>query len=173
MHRPVSARAFSLVEVIIAVGLFALAVTAVLGLLPPLTRQAAETADRLAAQRLPDAVKVELGRLAAGSFDGLAAQLPMMGTPLGNGLPLVATRDGSRLQARDFRPPTSGRIAEAGEYFLVECWRFPAGTLAYDPAQSALAVLVRVSWPYRQPGAAAPVAATARHELVFTVALNR
>jgi hypothetical protein len=173
MHRSLAVRAFSLVEVIIAVGLFAIAVTAVLGLLPPLTRQAAETSDRLAAQRLPDAVKAEMVRLAAGNFDGLAAGMPLMGTPLGSGLPLVATRDGSRLHARDFRPPSAGRIADSDQYFLVEVWRFPSGPLAYDPAQSALAMFVRVSWPYRQPGSTSPTAPEARHELVFTVALNR
>ena len=166
-------RAFSLVEVVIAVGLFALGITVMLALLPMLVRQGQESSDRLIAQRLPDAVQAELKRLAAGGFDALAGEAPVMGSPLDNGLALVATHDGARLQSRTYLPPTSGRIAEEEQYFLVECWQFPDGVLRYDGAQSSLALCVRVSWPYRVPGAPGPTALAARHDLMFTVSLNR
>ena len=58
-------RAFSLIEVIIAVGVFAVAVVVILALLPPLSREATDSADALVAQSLPDSVRVELSRLAA------------------------------------------------------------------------------------------------------------
>jgi prepilin-type N-terminal cleavage/methylation domain-containing protein len=164
---------FSLIEVIIAVALFAASVTVILALLPGLTRRGAENSDRLVAQRLPDAVRTELTRLALPGFDALAAQTPLMGTPPASGLALVATRDGVRLHSRDFQTPAAGRIAEGGQYFLVECWRFPSGPLAYDAAQSSLTFCVRVSWPYRQPGADAPVPDAARQEFMFVTSLNR
>lgn len=164
---------FSLIEVIVAVALFAGAVVTILALLPGLTARGTETNDRLIAQQLPDALQAELRRLAAPGFDALAARAPVMGMPPMNGLAFVATRDGARLQARDYLPPSSGRMAESEQYFLVECWRFPEGALQFDAAQSNLALAVRVSWPHRQPGSTAPVAAELRHELMFTMSVNR
>ena len=136
-------------------------------------RQGTESSDRLVAQRLPDAVQVELNRLALAGFDALAAETPVMGTPLNNGLAFVETHDGARLQSLSYRPPATGRIADDEQYFLVECWRFPDGALRYDGAQSSLALAVRVSWPYRVPGASAPTAPASRHDLMFTVSINR
>jgi len=173
MRRIFSVRAFSLIEVIVAVALFASSVVVVLALLPALTRRGAETTDRLVAQRLPDAIQVELTRLAAPGFDVLAGRMPLMGAPPENGLAMVSTRDGSRLQALDDLPPTDGRMPEQAQYYLIECWRFPDGPLQYDVAQSAMALTVRVSWPYRQPGTTATTPADSRHELIFTVSLNR
>lgn len=173
MLRSGSVRAFSLIEVIVAVALFVASVTVILALLPALTRRGAENADRLVAQRLPDAVRVELGRLAASGFDGLAAQAPVMGAPPAEGLALVASHDGARVQSRDFLAPASGRIADRDQYFLIECWRFADGPLRYDGAQSSLALCVRVSWPYRQPGAATPTPEAARQEFTFVTSLNR
>ncbi len=167
-------RAFSLVEVIIAVGLFAAAVTTVIALLPALTRQGAVTVDTLSAERLPDALKVELSRLAAaGGFDALAGQVPLMNSSFGNALTLVATRDAARLHARDYLSPTAGRIPEGEQYFLIECGRFPDEPLRFDAQKHFLALAVRVSWPYRLPGLSAPTAEAARTQVVFTVSLTR
>ncbi len=167
-------RAFSLVEVIIAVGLFAAAVTTVIALLPAITRQGAVTTDTLAAERLPDALKVELSRLAtAGGFDALAGQVPVMTQPLGAGLAFVATRDTARLHTRDYLPPAVGRIADEEQYFLVECGRFPDEPLSYNAQKNFLALAVRVSWPYRLPGSTTPTAETARTQVMFTVSLTR
>jgi len=157
---------FSLIEVLVAVALFAASVTVILALLPGLTRQAVETADRLAAQRLPDAVRVELARLAASDLDSLAAQVPVMSAALSDGLALVATRNGLRVHSRDYQPPVAGLISPEDQYFLVECWRFPDGPLRYDGAQPSLALCVRVSWP-------ASIPAAARHEFIFSTSLNR
>lgn len=173
---PVSrdAGGFSLVEVIIAVGLFAASVTVVIALLPALTRQGAVTQDTLAAQRLPDALQVELARLAAaGGFDDLASQVPEMGSPLGSGLALVATRETARLHSRDYLPPATGPIPEGKQYFLIECWRFPDEPLRYDAAKHSLALAVRVAWPYRLPSFPAPTAESARRHVMFTVAIRR
>jgi prepilin-type N-terminal cleavage/methylation domain-containing protein len=166
-------RAFSLIEVIVAVAVFATAVTVILALLPALTGRGIETSDRLVAARLPDALQAELARLAASGFDALAAQAPALGTPPVNGLAFVASREGARLHARDYLSPTSGRLPEAEQYFLIECWRFPDGPLRYQDSHSALAMAVRVSWPYRTSGASAPTSPESRHELMFTVGVNR
>lgn len=170
--RPLSS-GFSLIEVIVAVALFAGSVTVILALLPALTRRGTETADRLVAQQLSGALRVELQRLAVPGFDALAGQAPLMGMPPENGLAFVATRGGTRLHSRDYLPPLAGRIAEGEQYYLIECWRFPDGPLQFDAAQSALALAVRVSWPYRQPGSTTPTPVESRHELMFTAGINR
>ena len=168
-------RAFSLIEVIIAVGVFAVAVVVILALLPPLSRQAADSADALVAQSLPDSVRVELSRLAAsGGFEALANRLPVMAVPLADGLTLVAARDARRLYSPDYLPPpVAGQLPQAEQYFLVEVWRFNQPPLRFDPAAAVLAVYVRVSWPYRNPGATTPTPLSSRSQLTFTVSLNR
>lgn len=164
--------AFSLIEVIIAVGLFAGSITVILGLLSTLSRQAADSADVLAAQRLPEAVKLELSRLASGSFDGLAAQIPPMLAPLDGGLALVAAREATQAQSLNVLPPAT-LIPVGEQYFLVECWRFSTEALAFNNSKAFLALHVRVSWPYRIPGTSAPVPWPDRNQLAFTVSLNR
>lgn len=167
-------RAFSLVEVMIAVGLFALTVTAVIALLPALSRQAVAASDTLVAERLPDAIRLELTRLAAtGGFDALAGQVPVMSGFFGPGLDIVSTRDTARLHALDYLPPTTGLVPEADQYFLIECARFPDEPLRFDAAKHYLALAVRVTWPYRLPGLSAPTAAASRRQIIFTLSLKR
>lgn len=166
-------RAFSLIEVIIAVGLFATSVTVIIALLPSLARQGGASADLLAVQRLPDALQVELSRLGAAGFDTLAAQVPVMSGPLDGGLAFVADHDAARLHSRDFQPPVTGQLPESEQYFLVECWRFPDEPLRFESQKAFLALTVRISWPYRLPGAASPTDASARSQSVLTIALTR
>jgi prepilin-type N-terminal cleavage/methylation domain-containing protein len=166
-------RAFSLIEVIVAVAVFAISITIILALLPALTSRGTDTADRLVAARLPDALRVELGRLAVPGFDALAGQAPTLGVMLEGGLAFVAARDGTRLHSRDYLPPSTGRIEPGGQYFLIECWRFPDGPLRFEASQSSLALAVRVSWPYRLPESSSPTSVESRQEILFTVGLNR
>ena len=168
-------RAFSLVEVVIAVGIFATAVAVVLGLLPALVGQTSSASESLVAQRLPDPLRLELQRLAAsGGFDALASRAPIAATPLNGGLAFVASRDGARLHALDYLPPTMAEaLAEDEQFFLIEVWRFPSGPLAYDPAGAVLPLTVRVSWPYRAPGSVVVVAAASRSQLTFNTSLLR
>jgi hypothetical protein len=161
-------RAFSLIEVIIAVGIFAGAVAVTIGLMAALSRQAADSADGLAAQRLPDALKVELNRLAASGFDNLAGQMPPMAVPLDNGFALVAPRDAAEVEPLGYLQPATGRIPAEAQYYHVECWRFTAEPLRHDTQKAFLALHVRVSWPYRLPGATAPVPLADRSQFTFT-----
>jgi hypothetical protein len=159
------ARAFSLIEVIIAVALFVGTVTVILALLPGLACQATDTADRLAAQRLPDAVRVELTRVAtAAGLDALATRIPLMDDSSVDGFVLVATRSGPRVQSLGYLPPASGLIPVSERYFLIECRRFSAGSLRYENGQRALALCVKVSWPY---GESVP-----SRQFTFVVSLN-
>lgn len=165
-------RAFSLLEVIIAVGLFAGSVAVIIGLLGALSREAAESAGTLAARRLPEAIKVELGRLAGGGFDGLADRIPVMAAPLDRGFALVAARDPHEAQSLDYLPP--GTLIPVDEqYFLVECWKFSVEPLRFNAPKAFLALHVRVSWPWRVPGSTVPVPLTERSQITFAVSLSR
>lgn len=168
-------RGFSLVEVVIAVGVFVGAIAVVLALLPSLTSQSAATAAALVAQRLPDALRVEMERLAAtGGFDSLAARVPVMSAPLDGGLALVASHDGARLHSLNYlAPAASDSLPLHEQYFLVEIWRFPSAPLAFDAAGAVLPVHVRVSWPYRISDSGLPVASEGRRSLAFACAINR
>lgn len=165
-------RGFSLLEVVIAIGIFAGSVVVVLSSLPALVRQSADSADLLVAQRFTDGVHLELERQAKRSgFDRLAGAIPIMNAPLRNGWPLVATADGQFLQpvADGAGPP----IATNDQYFSLELWRFSQPPLSFDPSHAALAMYVRVSWPYHVPGSADVTPIEARDEFTFTVAINR
>ncbi len=164
-------RAFSLVEVVIAVGIFAVAIVSVLLVLPTLARRTAESGDAMVAQGLPDAIRSEMRRLAADGFDGFAASVPVMTSAATEGYRMVAARDGVRLSSL---AEDNGEIAEDERYFAVELWRFGTPPLAFVNAQSgALAVHVRVSWPYRLPGARKATTLEEREQLTFAVAINR
>jgi hypothetical protein len=164
---------FSLIEVIIAAGIFAGTVAVIVALMAALARQTAESAESLAARRLPDAVKVELDRLAARGFENLAGQVPFMILPLDAGLALAAARDVADVQSLTYLPPATGRISSDEQYYLIECWRYADEPLRFDSAKAFLALHVRVSWPYRLPGLTKPVDWENRNELTFAVSINR
>jgi prepilin-type N-terminal cleavage/methylation domain-containing protein len=172
-----SCRAFSLVEVVIAVAIFAGAVAVTIAMLPALTRQSIEASDALVAQRMPDSIQIELKRIASeGGFDALASPsiTPMMATPLPAGLTLVATRNGVRLHSLTYQvPPASAAIPQAEQYFLIELWQYRSGALTYDANGAVLPLYARVSWPYRTPAAAEPMPIEDRNQLTFAVSIRR
>ena len=164
-------RGFTLVEVVMAVGIFAGSIAVVLSLLPSLARQSADSSDRLVAQRMSDALQIELERqIALIGFDSFANKVPVMDAPLSNGLDLVATSSGLRIE------PVSGAggggIAN-DQHFLIEVWRFSQAPLAYDSSAATLPLYVRISWPYRLPGSADPTAFRDRDEFTVVLALDR
>jgi len=165
---------FSLLEVIIAVGLFASSVAVVLALLPALTHSAVSAQDYQAAQRLPDALKVELKRLAlAGGFDALAAKVPVQDSSGAGGLAFLAPADAARVLSKEYLPQGDPTLTDADQYYLIECWRFPAEPLRFEAQDHCLALAVRVSWPYRVPGSSAPTVNSARSQFDFTISLTR
>lgn len=162
---------FSLVEVILAVGIFAFAVPTTMALLSALGRQSVSSAEVLIAHRLADSIRLELARLAHGDLDGFGATMPVMTSTPGPGLALVAARDGYRQHARDY-PPSDASIGTADQYFLIECWRFAEEPLRFDSGKAYLALAVRVTWPYQLPNGTA-AAREAQSDVAFTVVLNR
>ncbi len=157
---------FSLVEVVIAVGVFALGLGAILGLLPGLLREQETAEATLTALRMPDAVQSELRAMAGGDVAALRSQLAGEGETT-SGLKLVAERNGSGLRAW-----SSDDVRE--QYFMVELYQFPGDSL---PAKmtTAVAVRVRVSWPFRVGlgGSRVETPAAQREGVEFNVVVNR
>ena len=171
MNAPRRHSGFSLVEVVLAVAIIAVGVTAVLELLPALGRQSRAAAETQTALRLTDAVRVELARRAAGNFSGFAGSIPVMAADPTVGLQLAAARDGSFLHWLPADPATA-----RDQYFLLTVRRFPQPSLAFDPAADFLAVEVLVAWPYRvltPAGLLDPTNSRDRETVSFNLALNR
>lgn len=155
--KSLAARGFSLVEVVAAIGVLAVALVAVLGLIASTTRSAGEVVDAHVAARLGENIQGELERLKVGlGLAGLAAIVPAGGatTPL----QLVATRGGLRVLRSDGADPAAGRvlndpvlpgIALRDRYYLAEVTQ--QLDLPYAPDAGFLAVSVRVTWPHRLP----------------------
>jgi|GEM_PF-3513693 len=131
---------FSLVEVVIAVGVFALGVGAILGLLPGVLREQERAEAALVALRMPDAIQSELRAIAGGEVAGLRARLAGSEGETSGALRLVANRDG------EVRAWSSGDVGE--QYFLVELYSFP-GDSGPGRMTTAVAIRARVSWPFR------------------------
>ncbi len=182
---------FSLVEVIVAIGLVAIVLVALLAAFGPAARSAAAADDTQVAARLAGNIQLELERLQAElGLEGLAAAVP----PAGSATPLllVATRDGQRVLRADGAAPAADHalnelalpgIARRDRYFLAEVTQ--QLDLPYAAGAGFLAVSVRVQWPYRlpagppTPGAARPdddpsreVPVGERNWVVFNFALR-
>lgn len=156
-------RAFSLVEVVVAVGLVAASLVAVLGLLAATTHSAAELSDAQGGASLDGSVQGELERLKDSlGLAGLSRLVPPGGstTPLR----LVGTRDGLRVRCVDPADPAANRslcdpalpgIANRDRYSLIELTRLPEWETGAD--SGFVAVCARCTWPYELPlGAATP-----------------
>ena len=156
----------SLVEVLVAVGICAVAVVAAVTLFGPAVRATREAGDRRAAVRLAERIDAELRHA---GFAAVAAA-----TGGGGILRLVARADGSRIvrledadnDASSGAPPG---IPAAERYFGVEVAR------ALRPASDAACVVleVRVRWPLALPPDGAVVPETQHSEYRFHTAINR
>jgi type II secretory pathway pseudopilin PulG len=159
-------RGLSLVEVLVAVGICAVAVVAAVTLFGPAVRATREVGDRRAAARLAERIDTELRR------EGFAAVAAA--TEGGAALRLVARADGSRIVpiAEANNDPDTGAplgIPAAERYFDI------AATRALRPASNDACVVleVRVRWPLALPpdGVLAPEAQ--RSEYRFHMAIDR
>ena len=147
---------FSLVEVILAIGVFALTIVAVIGLLGPIAQQVRDLQDTKVANSLPGPIREELNRIGFEYFVTVASD----GTSLKNVFPTVlfGTMDGSRVigyTALDGTVITRDGNAPPGipgdeRYFLIEVTA-ATGNLKYNDGDAHVAFQVDISWPYRLP----------------------
>lgn len=163
---------FSLIEVVIAIGIVAGGVAVILGLLPGLSRQSTESGETQVALRFTDAVRVQMEtEKNQNGFNALASSIPVMTGNSDTGLLYIAERDGTNL-----RPLIAGESPARDQFYLITVRRFSGGVLAYDSNAGYLAANVVVSWPYRiltPAGLLAETSSEDRSRINFNVALNR
>lgn len=153
-----SSAAFSLVEVILAIGVFALTIVAVIGLLGPIAQQVRDLQDTKVANSLPAPIREELNRIGfehfvTSSFDG-TRNLPTV---------LFGTEDGGRVVGYDGDLETPGAVIPRDgtapppidpedQYFGIEVSApEPGSNLEYQDGDAHVAFRVVISWPNRLP----------------------
>ena len=156
------AAAFTLVEVVVALGVLAVTVVAALGLLGAMGRSANENSETERAGQLVEASLSELARLRdhpvgeglPGQLDGLAAIIPASDSPAS--FKLVGSRDGLRaVNETDADDPETG-VLPRDRFYLIEV-RQQTAPLNYRSDAGFMALSLTVRWPYRiasGPGAA-------------------
>jgi type II secretory pathway pseudopilin PulG len=158
--------AFTLVEVVMALGILAVTVVAVLALQGAVSRSAAEISGQERAAQLVDASMVELARLRdrpvtpgqPGRLDALASLIPATGSA--HPWQLVATRDGVRvISESDADDPAAG-IPLRDRFYVIEVRQQPP-PLNYVHDAGYLAVELTIRWPYQIPAGGGPDSAMA------------
>jgi hypothetical protein len=152
--------AFSLVEVVVAIGLVGVSLVTTLGLLAATTRSAADLNDSQGSASLGGSIQAELDRLKDSlGLAGLANLVPLSGA--GIPLRLVGTRDGLRVRCVDAVDAAANRsqedsvlpgIADRDRYYLIEVTR--EAEWGADPGFVVLNA--RCAWPYELPVGPAP-----------------
>ncbi|HEX9783779.1 MAG TPA: prepilin-type N-terminal cleavage/methylation domain-containing protein [Opitutaceae bacterium] len=143
----VRAQGFSLIEVVIAVAVFAGSIVAILGLLGPTLQTTREVIDSAVAARLADGINEELNRVGFDFVKG--ATSPPGEGETANPLELFAIADGSRVAEKLLANSTTDdrAIALPDRYFriIVRQLAEPA------PSDVFVALNIRVEWPFRLP----------------------
>jgi type II secretory pathway pseudopilin PulG len=149
---------FSLIEVVVAVGVFGIAVVALLGVLSATGRTVSDLADGDAAIKLAANVEAEMRRyaLTRTDFDDFASNIPAAG--VGAGLVLVANQKGDRVvieTAADNNISAGNATLPVGmkgrdRYFRLVVRSLPA-PLDYTNGDGYIALSVSVEWPFQLP----------------------
>lgn len=162
---------FSLIEVVIAIGIVAGGVAVILGLLPSIAQKTSDSADAHTALRMVGGVKAQLIAESNAGFDALVGAIPVAQADPDIGRQYVADRDGA-----DVRLALTAQNDEKGQYFLIVVRKYGSGPLAYDGQGVLLNVNVVVSWPYRLPtanGLTDALPAGDRRSVTYNLAIYR
>jgi type II secretory pathway pseudopilin PulG len=193
------ANGFSIIEVVLAVGIFAIAITMVIAMMASSARTQTEIVDRGTASRLAEAINIKLAILGYDAVQGNSVKgypgllfpanqnpdSPGIDTTSNNSKVLYINKAGDKVGT--YTDPVWGNIGSnnAEKYYEVMLVRSP-NTVLSPPADQAGADLntitagsvlftVRISWPaYLPDGTAAPAASRpTRSVLIFSSAISR
>lgn len=148
LSRALRRRAFSLVEVVVAVGIFAIAIVSIIGLMVPINRSVAEIGEGDDAARVAGAIIEELQKAGYASVQGF------INTPPTAGNLLHSSRDGKRVGLSDtasiWDPDSTLTDPEekAQQFFEVNLTRNSVLSPAAEDANSAyIAYFLELRWP--------------------------
>lgn len=166
--------AFSLVEVVVAVGIFAIAISAVIGLMVPVSRSVADVSDRDQAARLMTAIQGELSRLP------LTTIQQTVDTPPAANDRLFANRDGSIIafgnDSKWGNDLEVGETADSRKYYEVVLRRdstLSPGGAANNQSAGFLAVIAEIRWPGYLPNGTRVTATEGQSILITPMAFAR
>lgn len=144
------AKAFSLVEVVVAVGIFAIAIVAVIGLLSPITRAVAEVGENEDAGRVVTNIQSQLQRFP------FAEVVTLLNTPPATDTARIfASRDGAKLGRggatalwSDNGVLTNASEIDAQKFFEIQLTRNEdLSPAANDGTAGFLAFTITLRWP--------------------------
>lgn len=141
-QRNYTSRAFSLIEVVVAVGIFAIAIVSVIGLLGPINKSVADVRDFDDASRVVNAIQ---GKLQSAGFDNVREFINA-------GTVIYASKDGSKVApGTDTSVWTNGNADKFFAITLTRNWDASAGTGLSNPANDNtagyLAFTISLRWP--------------------------
>lgn len=159
--------AFTLLEVVVAVGVFAVGMVAVIGLLTPVARSVGDSADADAAARVADAVRAKLQTMPWATVAGMLKRTTGSGHELTiadnrsdydltkDAQLLFASRDGTKVgtygDATLWLDPVTRRASDREKFFEVALIRnedLSPGSEAFPDATAVvLGYTVRIRWP--------------------------
>lgn len=145
-------RGFSLIEVVLAIGILGVTLITVLALMTPLAREIREIEDRKRAMLTSTAVDLELSRLGYTYFvDTSTFQL----RPDRRRINLVVRNDAGLASIAPVPAELAGALPPVEQYFLARVEVFPDDSeLGFEQGDAHVALRVTMIWPFRDPGLA-------------------
>ncbi len=156
MNTPAKEKAFSLIEVVVAVGIFAIAIISVIGLLVPISNSVVDVRDGDYAARL---VTLAQSQIQALGFNSLAGTNGYLDKPPTAGI--YASMDGSKLGLGDNKTlwgedPVTKAVNRKDQFFKIELTRntnLSGADGSKDSEAGFLAFNMKVTWTvYNQNG---------------------
>jgi len=143
---------FSLVEVVVSVGIFAVAIVGIIGLFAPTTKNVAAVADSDSSTRAVAAIQSYLNQKASTSigFADLQAKI----TAAGTNFDYYATKGGDKVGISTEVPTSSDRFFEFSltrNTALSQSGTNPATGKLYDDEAGFLAFTIKLRWPAYLP----------------------
>lgn len=144
---PSARKGFSLVEVVVAVGIFAIAVISVVGLLVPINQSVANVKDGDDASRIASVIQNELQRLGVVAVNGFIGGPSLYADRTGSKIGLT----GSTVWDADVPDLNGNTLADgfekdAQKFFEIKVKGNP--TLTFNPASDGyLAINIEIRWP--------------------------
>lgn len=166
-HSSASRKAFSLVEVVVAVGIFALAIVGVIGLLTPTNKAIADVTESDAASRAISAIQSGLQQTARESSTGFTDVINSLSTSSSPQYIYFASKSGDKVGK-------TAAVPNAEKFFEFALIRNDTlSPLANDTSAGYLAFTISLRWPAYLPNGAQFTVNSQKSVLIIPAAITR
>jgi type II secretory pathway pseudopilin PulG len=171
-----SSAAFSLIEVVVAVGIFAIAIVSIVGLLVPIRNSVSDVRDTDDAARLATLIQSELQKQ---SFPTIAGFLDSPPSDMNR---LFASRDATKVGVgtdnAKWGVATATFNPDSEKFFLIELTRNTAlsPNATFDATSGYLAFTIKLTWPAfasTPPGGSIEASSSQQSTLLLPAAITR